>query len=189
MLGLCCRVGFSLVAESRGYCFWWCHSFSLRWLLWFRSTGSRAGRLQKLWPLGSGAHRLSCSVDEGSSQTRDRTRVSRTGKWVLYTEPPEKPPQSFNTAGWPSDVLASLSSVHILSAFINIPHDFFLNLFLMRLITSKYALKWIHPCSPDFFYFITKIFLFVLIIFFIVIIPCYLNDWSRTQFKYSSSIC
>ena len=35
----------------------------------------------------------------GSSQPRDRTRVSRPGKWVLYTEPPEKPPQSFSTAG------------------------------------------------------------------------------------------
>ena len=35
------RVGFSLVAASRGYSSLQCAGFSLRWLLWLCSTGSK----------------------------------------------------------------------------------------------------------------------------------------------------
>ena len=71
------RAGFSLVAVSRGYSSLWCTGFSLQWLLLLRSMGSRA-QAQQLWPSGLVALR-----HVGSSQTRDRTRVPCTGRWIL----------------------------------------------------------------------------------------------------------
>ena len=41
-LGLCCSVGFSLVAASGGYSLGWGTGFSLRWLLLSQSMVSRA---------------------------------------------------------------------------------------------------------------------------------------------------
>ena len=41
VLGLCCCVGFSVVAASGGYSSLRCAGFSLRWLLLLLSTGSR----------------------------------------------------------------------------------------------------------------------------------------------------
>ena len=59
--------------------------FSLQWRFWLRSTGSRVRGInsfrtwaQYLWHMGLVAPRL---VD--SSQTRDRTRVLRFGRWIL----------------------------------------------------------------------------------------------------------
>ena len=41
VLGLCCCVGFSVVAASGGYSSLRCAGFSLRWLLLLLNTGSR----------------------------------------------------------------------------------------------------------------------------------------------------
>ena len=68
--------GLSLAAVSRGYSSWRCMSFSLRWLLLLRSTGSRRTGFsscgtwaQQSWLMGSRAqaqqlllHGLSCSA-------------------------------------------------------------------------------------------------------------------------------
>ena len=74
MLGLCCCVCLSLVAESRGYFSLQCVGFSLRWLLSLRSTDSRVLGLQQLGHVGSWAlaHRLhSCVQHAGSFHVRD----------------------------------------------------------------------------------------------------------------------
>ena len=74
MLGLCCCVCLSLVAESRGYFLLQCVGFSLRWLLLLRSTDSRVLGLQQLGHVGSWAleHRLhSCVQHAGSFHIRD----------------------------------------------------------------------------------------------------------------------
>ena len=42
VLGLQCCTGFSLIVASWGYSLLWCAGFSLQWLLWLWSTGSRA---------------------------------------------------------------------------------------------------------------------------------------------------
>ena len=77
--------GLSLVATSRGYSSLRCSGFSLRWLLLLQSMGSRhAGfsscgtRAQQLWHTGLAAPR-----HVGSSQTRDRTHIPCTGRWIL----------------------------------------------------------------------------------------------------------
>ena len=46
VLGLPCSMGFSLVAVSGGYYLVAVQSFSLWWLLWLQSIGSRAPGLQ-----------------------------------------------------------------------------------------------------------------------------------------------
>ena len=70
VLGLCCYVDFSLVVESKG--------FSLQWLLllWHPGSGAQA---QQLWCKG-----LAAPWHVGSSWIRDWTRVSCTGRQVLY---------------------------------------------------------------------------------------------------------
>ena len=59
VLSLCCCEGFSLVVVTGGYSTLWCSGFSLRWLLFLQSMGSRAPVVaaQWLWCMGS-----SCSV-------------------------------------------------------------------------------------------------------------------------------
>ena len=83
--------GLSLVAESGGYCSLRCAGFSLWWLLFLQSTGSRHG-FQQLWLVGSRAQaqqlwRTRFVVQQlwhvGSSLTRDRTRVPCIGRWIL----------------------------------------------------------------------------------------------------------
>ena len=51
VLGLHCWAGFPLVVASGGYSP--LHGFSLWWLLLLQDTGSKARRLQPLWPVGS----------------------------------------------------------------------------------------------------------------------------------------
>ena len=41
VLGVCCHVGFLLVADSGGYSLAWCAGFSLPWLLFLQSADSR----------------------------------------------------------------------------------------------------------------------------------------------------
>ena len=59
-LSVCCSAGFSLMAASGDYSSLQRSGFSSQWLLLLRSTGSRAGGLQKLW-LWVLEHRLSSS--------------------------------------------------------------------------------------------------------------------------------
>ena len=80
----------SLVAASGGYSLLRCTSFSLRWLLLLRSTGSRVLRLQHLWLTGSRAQAqqlwptgLVAPRHVGSSGTRAPTRVPCIGRWIL----------------------------------------------------------------------------------------------------------
>ena len=96
-LGLRCCRRLSLVAVSEGYSSFWCAGFSLRWLLLFRSTGSRCTgfsscgtRGQQLWLVGSRAQAqqlwhtgLVAPQHVGSSRTRTRTRVPCIGRRIL----------------------------------------------------------------------------------------------------------
>ena len=89
MLGLHSCVGFSLVAEGRGYSA--VHEFLTVMALLAQNTGSRARGLQQLWFLGSRAQApwlwlpgLVALQHVGCSQIRDQTRVSYTSGWVLY---------------------------------------------------------------------------------------------------------
>ena len=68
----------SLVAVSRSYSSLRCRGFSLQWLLWLQSRGSRVHRLQQLWHTG-----LVALQHVGSSWTRDQTRVHCIGMWIL----------------------------------------------------------------------------------------------------------
>ena len=61
----------SLVAASRGYSFSWCLGFSLWWLLWFHSTGSR------VWASVVAACRLS-SCDSWAIEHRLSSCGART---------------------------------------------------------------------------------------------------------------
>ena len=91
VLGLCCCTGFSLVAK-RGASLWSrCSGFSLQWLLLLCSMGSRACSLQQLQLPGSRAQaqQLWCTdlVAPGhvwSSLTKERTRATCIGRWILY---------------------------------------------------------------------------------------------------------
>ena len=77
-LGLrCCAQVFSNCGEQ-GYSLWWCPGFSLRWLLWLWSTGSKAHGLQVLWPKG----RISLWCME-SSWTRDPSCVPGMGRQFI----------------------------------------------------------------------------------------------------------
>ena len=91
MLGLCCCVGFSLVAGSGGYAPVAMHWLLMWWLLLLQSVGSRVPRLQYLQLPGSRAQAqwlwhvdLVSLRPVGSSWARDQTHVSCTGKWILY---------------------------------------------------------------------------------------------------------
>ena len=90
---LLCRL-FSICNE-RGWgvcCFsLWYASFSLEWLFLLQSTGSRAGRLQQLWLLGSRMQAqplwlpgLVTLPRVGSSQSRGGSCVSWVSRQVLY---------------------------------------------------------------------------------------------------------
>ena len=77
--------GLSLVVASGGHYSLWCTGFSLRWLLLLWSTGSRhtgfsscVTRAQQLCLTGSVTLR-----HVGSSQTRARTLIPCTGRWIL----------------------------------------------------------------------------------------------------------
>ena len=81
--------GLSLVAASRGYSLLWCAGFSLRWLLWLRSTGSRP-QAQQLWLAGSRVQTqqlwrmgLVAPRHVGSSWTRAQTCVPCIGRQIL----------------------------------------------------------------------------------------------------------
>ena len=67
----------SLVVASGGYSSLRCAGFSLRWLLFLRSMGSRA-QAQYLWRWG-----LVAPQHVGSSQTRAQTRVLCIGRRIL----------------------------------------------------------------------------------------------------------
>ena len=72
---VCVRVfvvacGPSLVAASRGYSLLRCAGFSLWWLLWLWSMGSRHAGLVAPWHVGS-------------SRTRAQTHVPCIGRWIL----------------------------------------------------------------------------------------------------------
>jgi len=69
---------FSLATASQGYSWFQYVGFSLPWLLLFRSTGSRARRLQRLWLPGFVA-----LWQVGSSWTRDGSLVQWTGRIIL----------------------------------------------------------------------------------------------------------
>ena len=91
------HAGFSLVVASRGYSSLRCTGFSLRWLLWLPSTGSRRAGFsscgtwaQQLWLAGSRAQAqqlwhmgLVALWHVGSSRTRAQTRVSCIGRRIL----------------------------------------------------------------------------------------------------------
>ena len=77
MLGLCCYVGFSLVA--RGHSLVVVHGL----LIMVASLVAE----HELWgerAFIAVAHRISCSQYVGSSLTRDRTCVSCIGRQILY---------------------------------------------------------------------------------------------------------
>ena len=87
----------SLVEESGGYSSLQCLGFSLRWLLFLRSTGSRRTGFhscgtwaQQLWFTGSRAQAqqlwhmgLVAPQHVGSSRSRDRTRVPCIGRQIF----------------------------------------------------------------------------------------------------------
>ena len=89
-----CRL--SLVEASRGYSSMRCAGFSLRWLLLWRSAGSRCAgfsscgtRARQLWFVGSRAQAqqlwctgLAAPWHVGSSQTRALTRVPCVGRRI-----------------------------------------------------------------------------------------------------------
>ena len=89
--------GLSLVSWSGGYSSFWCAGFSLRWLLFLRSTGSRRVGFgscgtwaQQLWLVGSRAQAqqlwltgLVVPRHVGYSWTRARTRVPCIGRRIL----------------------------------------------------------------------------------------------------------
>ena len=88
VLGLRYCTGFSPVAASGGRCSWlWCVGISLRWPPLLQNSGSRTCGRQLLW--GSKAQALQLwftglvvPQHVGSSQTRDPTLVSCTGRQI-----------------------------------------------------------------------------------------------------------
>ena len=88
ILGLCYCTGFSPVAASGGCCSWlWCVGISLRRPPLLQSSGSRTCGLQLLWGSKAQALQLWCTglvvpQHVGSSQTRDPTLVSCTGRQI-----------------------------------------------------------------------------------------------------------
>ena len=78
--------GLSPVGARGGYSSLQCAGFSLRWLLFLQSTGSRrmgfsscGARAQYLWRTGLAAPQL-----VGSSWTTARTHVLCIGRWILF---------------------------------------------------------------------------------------------------------
>ena len=99
------QVFVSLVAVSGGYSLEQCTGFSLRWLLLWWSTGSRAHGFST----GAPEHGLtSCSpwtqlplLHVGSSQTRDQTSVSCMARQILnYWTTQEVHTSMFNSPFW-----------------------------------------------------------------------------------------
>ena len=91
VLGLRCYVSFSVAMVSRGYSLLPCAGFSLQGLLVLQDTGSRAHELSNCssWALehrlnSYGAWALVAPQHVGSSQIRNRTCVSYTGRQILY---------------------------------------------------------------------------------------------------------
>ena len=68
----------SCSCDGRAPLWLWRTGFSPQWLLLLQSTGSRA-RAQQLWHMGSVA-----PWHVGSSRTKDRTRIPRIGRRILY---------------------------------------------------------------------------------------------------------
>ena len=90
-LGLHCYVGFSLVAVSGGYSLVAVFRLLITVAFLAVGMGSRPRGLSSRgsWALehrlnSCGARGLAAPRQRGSSQTRDRTCVSYTGRWVLY---------------------------------------------------------------------------------------------------------
>ena len=98
VLGLCCCMGFSLIAVSRGYSSLHCTGFLLQGLVLLRRTGWRApsfsscgtwarqlpflgskAQAQQFWRMGWVA-----PWHLGSSWIKDHTWVSCIGWWILY---------------------------------------------------------------------------------------------------------
>ena len=83
--------GLSLIAVSGGYSSLRCTGFSLRWLFFLRSTGSRRTGLQQLWLEGSRAQAQQFRRPLGlvaprhvvTSRNRDRTHVPCIGRRIL----------------------------------------------------------------------------------------------------------
>ena len=90
VLGLRCRMGFSLVTVTRGYpSSLWCMSFLLQWLLLLQSTGSggtraSVGAATRLWSSVVVARGLTCSAACGIFSSQGWNRVSCIGRWSLY---------------------------------------------------------------------------------------------------------
>ena len=105
VLDLPCCAGFSLVVVSRLYSLLGCEGFSLRWLLLLGSIGSRAcgfpwwhvgsevviPRLPSTGPIAV-AHGLRFSSARGIFPDQDQTVVPCIGRWIPYSEPPDRPP-------------------------------------------------------------------------------------------------
>ena len=77
VLGLCCCMGFPLVAASVGCSLVVVHSFFLWWLLLLQSTGSRA-HAQWLWPVDF----VALWHVESSGQGLNPHLL--LGSWILY---------------------------------------------------------------------------------------------------------
>ena len=118
---------------------WWGAGFSLRWLLLLRSTGSRVHGYRESWSVAL-KHRLS-SCDTGlvapwhmgSSQVRDRTRVSCFDRRILYH--------------WAIRKAPLLSSVHF--SFFPSPASALLPQSVsshLSLVLLSCLLSWFHPC-------------------------------------------
>ena len=86
--------GFSVVAASGGYALVTVHGLLIAVAFLVVSTGSRARRLSS-WGCGLRTV-LVTPWQVGASQIRDWTPISCTGRWVLTTEPPGKPPDMFD---------------------------------------------------------------------------------------------
>ena len=91
MLGLCCCLGFFLVAVSQGYTLVVVRGLliAVASLVEYGLQGTRASVVAtpRLYSPGSTVvvHRLNCSVARALSfRTRDQTHVSCTGRRILY---------------------------------------------------------------------------------------------------------
>ena len=127
--GLCCWMGFFLVAASKGYCPWpgsgwpwwplleWSAGSRVRslqqlhvWAQQVRFPGSRA-QTQLLWRTG-----LFASRHVGSSQVRDQTQVSGTGRQILSCWTTR---EAFRYFSYKNTSHIASESTHVTSFYLN----------------------------------------------------------------------
>ena len=123
-----------------------CLVFSLHWLLFFRSMGSRLWA-QQLLHTG-----LVALQHVGSSQTRDQTHVPCIGRGFLITGPPEKPfsrtCNTFSLFLFNYNAIGSIQILIVLSSQTVPLYQYVISLFILLSACCSVAQLCLTLCNP-----------------------------------------